>query len=318
VLLSLLPHVPDSEVSSLLTEAVAAARVAFWTVRAESIASVGLLHPEPSRSNLLAEALATAKTTSWTRGRAAAFALLAADLPGSERTTLIAETLALARETRGHTDRRLALIPLIPHLPATERTDVIREAVAAAQADGNPYGLSDAICAVAPHTEGCLAEEMLAIAQTIDYPGPRSVALAAVALRLPRSQRESVLADALAIARADARAGGYGRAETLAEISKRLPEARRRAVLAEALTTCEAYESEFDNKVRALTKLASSLDGVLAERALRALFEIAAGERRFHLLDALREFLPAISRLGDANAVESLRRAVTDTAAWYP
>jgi hypothetical protein len=317
VFLNLLPYVTDSERSRLLTEAVTAARAAFWTVRAERIASVGLLHPEPSRTNLLSEALAAAKATSWVRGRAATLALLAADLPASECTTLLADTLAVARETREHTDRRLALIALTPHLPDTQRTDVIREAVAAAQANGNAYGLSDAICAVAPHTQGGLAEEMLAIAHTIEYPGPRSVALAAVALRLPRSQRESVLADALTIARADARAGGYQCAKALAQISKCLLEPECTAVLAEALTACEEYESEFD-KVQALTEFGASLDGVLAERALRALLEIADRVRRLDLLDALREFLPAIFTLGGADAVESLRRAVADTATWYP
>ena len=101
------------------------------------------------------------------------------------------------------------------------------------------------------------------------------------------------------------------------DAEKRLPEARRRAVLAEALTTCEAYESEFD-RITALTELACSLDGTLAERALRVLLELADGVRRVSLLGALREFLPTISRLGGADAVESLRRAVTDTTAWYP
>jgi hypothetical protein len=161
--------------------------------------------------------------------------------------------------------------------------------------------------------EGGLAEEMLAIAKTITFPEPRAVALAAVASRLSQPQRNSVLSDALTIARA----GSYRSGETLAGISRYFPEPERTAVLAEALAACESDRSEY-SKTMALAKFAANLEGSLAERALRALFEVAGKIERRYLLNALTGLVPAISRVGGADAVESLRRATIDTAAWYP
>jgi hypothetical protein len=277
---ALAPHLPEGERAAVLAQALAAARgSADGNGRAGLLAALALHLPE----GLLAEALAAARDIADGGGRAWVLAELAPRLPEGERAAVLAEALADARGSARGGRSAWVLAALAPHLPEGERAAVLAQALADARGIARGDNRARALTALAPH--------------------------------LPEGERAAVLAEALAAARGIA--DGNGRAWALAELAPRLPEEKRAAVLAQALAAARGI-ARGDDRAQVLRELAPCLNGQLSAVALRDLLGIVHRLRRSQLLDLFEPFGPLLARFGGVETIRELRRAIRDTAAWYP
>jgi hypothetical protein len=96
-----------------------------------------------------------------------------------------------------------------------------------------------------------------------------------------------------------------------------LPEGERAAVLAEALAAARGIE-DASFRAQVLGALAPHTDEQLSAGALRDFLRITPRLHRSQLLDLFRPFEPALASFGGIETIRELRRAIRDTAAWYP
>ncbi|MBN1810840.1 MAG: hypothetical protein JXA14_03295 [Anaerolineae bacterium] len=294
-LAALASQLPEAQQKAALSEALTATRAASCgQSRARALAA---LTPHLTEE-LVTEALAAARAIEDEGSRVHALAALAPHLMGRQQEEALSEALTAARAALHEGALGRALVALAPHLTGK----LLVEGLAAAQAILHRQARAEALVALAPRLEEELLMEGLAAARAIvDYGYGNTIedeeactrALTALASQLRGTQREEVLAEALAAARAIRR--GWMRPEALAALALQFTGVQRKKVLREALAAARAIR-----------------DGRLRAHALAALAPQLTGEGR---KEALVEGLAAARAIGDkwarAHALAALAPQLT-------
>jgi hypothetical protein len=109
----------------------------------------------------------------------------------------------------------------------------------------------------------------------------------------------------------------YARAAALGALAPHLPAELAAAVLSEALTAARAIENS-NARVEALGALASQLSGNLLQQGFEALLEVLPRCQRYLSLPAISSFFPFLRESQGLKGLEEMRRAIIDTARWFP
>jgi hypothetical protein len=166
----------------------------------------------------------------------------------------------------------------VPHLPAELRTEVLAEALTAASM-ASSEDCAEALRTLAPH--------------------------------LPAE----VLAEALTAARSIA--DSFWRARALGALVPHLPAELHAEVLAEALTAARSIADSFW-RAAALGALAPQLSGNLLQQGFEELLDVLPRCIRHSSLFALSSFVPVLAEVQGPKGLEEVRRAIIDTACWFP
>jgi hypothetical protein len=91
----------------------------------------------------------------------------------------------------------------------------------------------------------------------------------------------------------------------------------RGELLAEALTAARSIE---DSSARAgtLSALAPQLSGNLLQQGFEALLDVLSRCERRESLRAVSSFFPFLEKFQGPKGLEEVRRAIIDTARWFP
>jgi hypothetical protein len=135
----------------------------------------------------------------------------------------------------------------------------------------------------------------------------RAAALGALAPHLPAE----LLAEALTVARAIE--DSSSRAYVLEALAPHLPV----ELLAEALTVARAIEDS-RGRARALGALAPQLSGHFLLQGFEALLDVLPGCQRKSSLLSVSAFFPYQKEFQGPKGLEEARRAIVDTARWFP
>ena len=263
-LTGLAPYLPES----LFPEALELAR----GIEDEYSRAGALTGLAPYLPEVLPEALEAARATEDEYDRAEALIGLVSHLP-----EVLPEALEVARGIGDEYSRAGALIGLVPHLP-----EVLPEALEAARAIGNEYSRAGALIGLVSHLPEVLPEA-LEVARATEDEYYRAEALIGLAPHLS----ESLLPEALEVARGIGNEYNHNRAKALIGLVPHLPE-----VLPEALEAARAIEDEYD-RVTVLIGLVSHLPEVLPE-ALEVARAIGDEYNRARALTGLVPHLPEV------------------------
>ena len=88
-------------------------------------------------------------------------------------------------------------------------------------------------------------------------------------------------------------------------------------VLAEALTAARSIEDS-SSRAHALGQLAPQLSGNLLQQGFEALLEVLPRCQRPVSLHAVSLFFPFLKECQGPKGLEEVRRAIIDTARWFP
>ncbi len=312
-LTALAPCLPADERLDVLCRALATADARRNDSRTDALTELALYLPEEH----LAEPLAAAMNKR--SGDAAALVRLAPYLSARQQAQALAAAIAIK-----HDDSRAeALTGLAPHLPATNKLRVLAAALDAAATIEHPWYKAEALTRLAPHVPDKLLAQALDItaalndsyyqAKVLIALAPRLTAeqmsstlkiiplrdedqvraLAALAPRLPATERPAVLARA--VAAASAIGDDAMQARALSALALRLPEPGRTDVLARALSTATSI-SDDDERTEALTALADLLPEDQLTVALAAADRASDDSVRVQALSALALRLPEPGR----------------------
>jgi hypothetical protein len=105
----------------------------------------------------------------------------------------------------------------------------------------------------------------------------------------------------------------YWRAQALAALAPRLPA----QLLGEALARVRALEASAD-RVRALAALAPQLSGNLLQQGFEELLDVLPRCERGLSLFVVSSFFPFLEEFQGPKGLEEVRRAIVDTAHWFP
>jgi hypothetical protein len=308
----LAPHLPAALRRRALGGALTAAR-AIRNDRSRANALCGLAPHLPS--DLLSPALTLAEAISEDYYRAQALTALAPHLPSELRERSTTGALDAAQAVHYSESRVGALSRLAPHLPPDLRHRVSKEALTAAYAIDDKDARAEALCGLASHLAPELrqqvSKEALTAAQNIGEDFVRANALGALAPHLPSELLLQALIAAQAIA------NDAARARALSALAPHLPPARRQQALSEALTAARAI-SDDSSPAWVLRELAPQLPPEMLPEALGAFLQTSQRMGRRELLSTVPAFAAAIHAQGGGSAVGELRRAILDTARWYP
>jgi hypothetical protein len=195
VLIALASHLPGPEGTSVAHEALDAVRdLTDDGARCKALSSMAPHLP----ASLSAEAMSLSRGIASDAGRARALSALASHLPERERTDCCREALLATERLTGEL-RLQALSTLVPDLPEPERSDVATELVSASQALGNEWTRSRLLAVAAPLLPERSLDEALDFARDLTQAYARATALAALAARLPPTDRDHVVAEALSV-----------------------------------------------------------------------------------------------------------------------
>lgn len=313
---TLIPHLPESERSSLIDEALADRQIDDTDARAWALAALAAFLPEARRR----EALTAIRAISDDTWRAEALARLAPRMPED----VLEEAFEIAMRMDGERQEVRAVTALVPRLPERLLQRIMDGSWRLAEEHQ-----AEVMVAMAPRLRDDLLEHALDAALNLGNPSYRSVTLAALAPHLPRA----LLSKALAAARS-LEDGDY-RAQVLAASVQRLPDAERQAVLIEAfnsvrsesgrkwvLAACALYladEEEFeevldyvqltkDAELRAnvLVALAQRLPEALVPRALNLARGVADWVGMIRALAAFTPRLPEDPLREQVDAMQGL------------
>jgi hypothetical protein len=159
---------------------------------------------------------------------------------------------------------------------------------------------------LAPEQKTKTLAEALAAAKAIGDDGARARALGSLAPHLASEQIAEALAAAKAIGPEGARAEALGSSRRIA------PEQ-----IAEALTAAKAIGPEGARAV-ALGSLAPYISPSRYAAFITSLLDVAARLPRPEALSAISASVHISAALGGVETLEIIRRAINDTARWYP
>lgn len=176
-------------------------------------------------------------------------------------------------------DRVRALGGLAPYLPPELGAEVLSEALTAAQNIEDSSDRARALGGLAPHLPPELLSEALAAARNIEDNFDRARALGGLALHLPPELGAEVLSEALAAAR---------------------------------------NIKDSSDRAHALGELASQLSGNLRQQGFEELLAVLPRCERHLSLTAITSFFPFLGECQGPKGLEEVRRAIIDTARWFP
>jgi hypothetical protein len=113
------------------------------------------------------------------------------------------------------------------------------------------------------------------------------------------------------------RGGDKEWAEVLSNLAYHLPGTLRIEMFAKALQLANLIVRDKD-RAEALRKITPHLDCHLKEAALRSFISMSGRLERSEFLSSMPSFFPFIAQSGDAISLPEIRRAVSETAAWFP
>ncbi|MGP0088975.1 MAG: AAA family ATPase [Xanthobacteraceae bacterium] len=192
--------------------------------------------------------------------------------------------------------------------PDPARREMLLEgALDAAKAIGNEYSRASALSGLAQYLTGEQIADALHAAKAIGNEDYRASALSGLAQYLTGEQ----IADALDAAKAIG--DEYSRASALSGLAQYLTGEQ----IADALDAAKAIGNEY-YRASALSGLAGHLADEQRRGGLHEVLKIGDRLTRRSFLDAIQAFLSTIIEIGGEETVREIKRAIRDTAAWYP
>ena len=110
---------------------------------------------------------------------------------------------------------------------------------------------------------------------------------------------------------------GFHHAGALSWLAPHLPAELSAEVLPEALTAARSIEDSF-GRTRALGELAPQLSGNLLQQGFEELLDVLPGCERGVSLFEVSSFFPFLAGFQGTKELEDVRRAIVDTARWFP
>jgi hypothetical protein len=173
----------------------------------------------------------------------------------------------------------------------------------------------EALLSIVPHLgseqKKAIVSEALAIAKTIANERARAESFGSLAPYLSPDQKIKTLAEALASIKVIGEE--EYRAQALGSVAPHLP----LHLMAEALAIAKRIGNE-QYRAQALGSLAAYIPPSQGGALIKCLLEVAARLPRNRALEAVSASTNIAAALGGAEAVEDMRRAISDTASWYP
>jgi len=139
----------------------------------------------------------------------------------------------------------------------------------------------------------------------------RADVLDALAPHLPLALRAEVLSEALTVARTIE--DSSARAQVLSALVPHLPP----ALLSEALTVARTIEDSYYH-AQVLGALAPQLSGKLLQQRFEELLAVLPRCERALSLFVVSSFFPFLEACQGPKGLEEVRRAIVDTARWFP
>jgi len=177
------------------------------------------------------------------------------------------------------------------------------------------YNRVRALGELAPHLPAELLPEALTVARALENSSDRAEVLGELVPHLPAERRVEVLSEALTAARSIG--DSCFRVYALGKLVPHLPAEQRVEVLSEALTAARSI-GDSDERVRALGELAPQLSGNLLQQGFVMLLDVLPRCGRDVALLTVSSFLPFLEKLQGLQGLEEVRRAIVDTARWFP
>jgi hypothetical protein len=321
---SLAPHLSPDQIADALAAAKAIGDV--WS-RAHALGSLAP-HLSPDQ---IADALAAAKAVGEEWFRARALGSLAPHL-SPEQT---ADALAAAKAIGSEGPRAHALGSLAPHLSP----DQIVDALAAAKVIGDEEDCARALGSLAGHRSQDQNTKTLAAAKAINNEGPRAEALGSLVPHLSPDQIADALAVAKEIGDEEGRAlelgwiAPYLSPDQIADALAAAKEIGHEGNRADALGSLAPYLSpdqitdalaaakeigEDWPRAQALSSLALYALPIQYATLIDSLAETAAKLPRYQALATVSAFMHISAGFRSADGLDDIRRAISDTARWYP
>jgi Tfp pilus assembly protein PilN len=239
--------------------------------------------------------------------------------------------------------RVLAVAALAPRL-LENRTEVLREVLQVAKAVIlDERSRAEALAALAPQLPQDLAIEAIQTARGLSSSGNRALALGSIIRYLPEDKRSNMLGELLQTIRettdesiwvktiatvvpnvpslnleawlqiAREIQGPADRTTALAAFARHLQEAARIGALHEILAAAGATRQK-----EGAGSLARPLERYIYEKQMVELFENAGVKTRQEFLVQLLNAIPAMAYLEGVVGLREVRRAVCQTAKWFP
>lgn len=275
---------------------------------------------------------------------------LAAQSSGKE----LAEVFAAARALKNEETRALALIGVARHLRGKQRRSALREALATTEIIDDEDDRAGLFIGIASLLNGRERSRLLALAheasEEIWIEPFRVEVLCKLADQLAGGKRSEVLAEAIAVAKTmqslreraftlSELAGRFGgearreafnamldalsaidveeRPEVTVEIARSWNGSERYAVLSRGNSAAGVMRPE-DAMARVHSVIASGLPDAQMQWAFADLLTIGERLTRSELLQAICPLIPVLFNVGGEALLLELRRAINETADWYP
>ncbi len=316
VLTALTPHLPER----LLTEALDAVRNIedeYWRSRALTDVTPHL--SERLREDILTKTLKGVQSIRDKIWQTECLSVLASYLPtalGRTSEEMLAEALDAARSIEDEWARVEFLLTLAQYLPKELREEALIEALNAVRNIEWEDARADALVALIPHIPEALLTEALDAGQKVQSKWRRAEVLAALAPRLSKERRESLLLEALHTIQEFPEEGLYKgfRLRGLVALVPYLPGRLQSDILATALDTARHIES-MGIRAYALASLVSNLpEGMQPDILLEALDAAKDAESDQLRAKALAALAP---RLPEGLLSEALVAARNIRKVWY-
>ncbi|WP_157910431.1 NB-ARC domain-containing protein [Pseudofrankia sp. BMG5.36] len=304
-LVKLAQHLDDNLLAQMLTTATA---IDDPGDKATALAELAPCIADDERALVLDQALAAALAVHHPRDRAAALAALAPHLPERRLAPHLTEALTAVATLDNSDGQAWAFSVLIPHLVEEQRGPVITAALSAVATSDHFWLQADVLRRLALYLPDSLLGQALSVAVGIDDPGCAAVALAGLVVRLPVDQRETAMAQAMAV---DANRDYLNRrTKVLTTLAPHLTD----RLLDQALAVAATIDDPGDRAV-ALAGLAPCLPDDQRGTVITQALEAAASHRRSDVVDILPSILSSVSdrALGAATATWLFR-----VQNWWP
>ncbi|MGW7045547.1 TIR domain-containing protein [Streptomyces avermitilis] len=314
VLRGLAELVPAEQREEVLGEALAAARRpnAFGDhdvfAESEILTDLAALASGPRRKQLLTEALTATRAMGASGLACHRLIKIAALQQGLARGRTLRRALRAARKDDSLYSRVDALVSLARELPGPRRGRLLSTAFAMARDDSRTSGI-DPWSTLVPDLPEHLLPEALKAVRSLPDPADRCGALRSLEKRVSPAERPSVLADALAAARAVPPDRGQ-RARQLSYVAERLPHAQRLSVITEALTSARAIhdQAELSSAYAAVARHLPPPHGdEVTDRAIALVHTLPSDGR----LRTLRSLLPHVEPPRSTRVAEEVLDLVT-------
>jgi hypothetical protein len=293
-LVVLAPQLPRAQRAMVLKKALQLARRLHARKRVEVLAYLVPLLPEGQRAHVFKEALQTAQGICDEPNRTLAMSSLSRWLSEAEREAVLKEAVRVAQNFDDAFKRARALTDLAPLLAKGQQADVLEAALHAVRHIADEYDRLHALTVLAPllpeTQRGYAFEGALQAVRMIAYESfsePK---------RAIQPSGEALV-----------------RTQLLAAVAPLLPASALPEVL-------QAVGGITDDSVRThvLSILVPSLSEELQKHVLHSSVLNTFWVNRAALLEVLPYFFPALSKLEGTRTLSEIKRAVCDTAKWFP